>query len=375
MKNPFAIGRLARGSDFLNREEEMGHLVKNFQTGDNSILISPGKWGNSSLIKKATEQFDDQEKIKFCFINLKTIRSEDQFYLKFLKEVLLVTSTNQDDVRNNVQNYLSRYFPRITFKKDSEIKFALKLDLEEAIHFPEEILSLAESIVSKKDYLLNICIDNFQNILEFNNHLDFLKKLNLYWARHLSTSYCLSGRKAELLKDIFLNSKMPLFKFGEVIQLQKIKSPLWKSLIKQKFDSTGKSIKNKSVKLILKLTDCHPFYVQHLCRLSWMSSTNKCKNSIVREAFVTMVDQLDLIFQNYTGTLSTTQINFLSAFTDNIDQLSSKETIQNYKLGTSANVNRIKQALIKKEIINISDGQIELQDPIYKYWLRYRYFK
>lgn len=375
MDNPFVAGRKFRGNEFINRKDEIEHLANNFQAGSNTILISPGKWGKSSIVKKASEQFKNQEQLKFCFVDLNTIRTEEEFYLAFIKEVLLITSASQEDVRNNAQNYLSRYFPRIIFKKESEIEFSLKLDLEEAVHFPEEILNLAENVISKKDYLLSVCLDNFQNVLEFKDHLQFLNKIKLSWAKHLSISYCLSGRKPELLKDMFLNQKMPLYRFGDVLQLPKIKPAQWKAFIIQQFEATGKSIKKQNAKLIITLTDNHPFYVRQLSRLVWLFTIKKCKKSTVGEAFRTMVDQFDLIFQNHTETLSPTQVNFLKAYTDNVDQLSSRKTIDKYMLGTSANVNRIKRALIKKEIISIDRRQIELQDPIFKYWLKRRYFK
>jgi len=57
-----------------------------------------------------------------------------------------------------------------------------------------------------------------------------------------------------------------------------------------------------------------------------------------------------------------------------VKQLSSAETINTYKLGTSANVIRIKEALANKEIIDTVGG-IEFIDPLYKTWLIKVYMK
>jgi hypothetical protein len=44
-------------------------------------------------------------------------------------------------------------------------------------------------------------------------------------------------------------------------------------------------------------------------------------------------------------------------------------------LGSSANVSRIKDALINKEIIDDqAAGNPVIQDPVYKYWLKNHYF-
>ncbi|PIY31366.1 MAG: ATPase, partial [Bacteroidetes bacterium CG_4_10_14_3_um_filter_42_6] len=70
-----------------------------------------------------------------------------------------------------------------------------------------------------------------------------------------------------------------------------------------------------------------------------------------------------------------TQVNYLKALIDQVRMLSSKEVIYKYHLGSSANVSRIREALINKEIIDDQVvGNPELQDPVYKYWLKNYYF-
>jgi hypothetical protein len=56
-------------------------------------------------------------------------------------------------------------------------------------------------------------------------------------------------------------------------------------------------------------------------------------------------------------------------------QLSSKDVIAKYNLGTSANVSRIKSSLENKEIVDLFDNSITILDPMYHYWLRHFYFK
>ncbi|MBI4649039.1 MAG: hypothetical protein HY738_21235, partial [Bacteroidia bacterium] len=67
--------------------------------------------------------------------------------------------------------------------------------------------------------------------------------------------------------------------------------------------------------------------------------------------------------------------NFLNAITDNVQQFTSKENINKYNLGTSANVLQIKKALTKKEIIDSDTNKTVILDPFYKLWLMNCYFK
>ena len=126
---------------------------------------------------------------------------------------------------------------------------------------------------------------------------------------------------------------------------------------------------------LAELVECHPYYVQQLARLSWFRTSINCPQEIIKDAHENLVLQLSLLFQTRTDELSTAQINFMKAVIKGEKHLSSKQSIEEYILGTSANVIRIKNALIKKEIIDIENKSFVFLDPVYKYWLEYYYFK
>jgi hypothetical protein len=75
--------------------------------------------------------------------------------------------------------------------------------------------------------------------------------------------------------------------------------------------------------------------------------------------------------------LTTFQVNLLHAVIDGYTKFSTAEVIRKYGLNSSANVRRLKDALMKKEILTF-EGQDErpvLLDPLFEYWLRNTYFK
>jgi hypothetical protein len=81
-----------------------------------------------------------------------------------------------------------------------------------------------------------------------------------------------------------------------------------------------------------------------------------------------------MLFQNLTDGLRNTQVNFLKALTNNVERLSSQDTIIKYDLGTSGNVIKIKKKLVSDEIIDIIANRITFLDPMYKKWLIDYYF-
>ena len=62
---------------------------------------------------------------------------------------------------------------------------------------------------------------------------------------------------------------------------------------------------------------------------------------------------------------------FLKAVIDGIhSKFSSKEIILKYNLGTSANIVRLKSALLQKELIETDGKEIILADPVFGVWFK-----
>jgi len=178
-----------------------------------------------------------------------------------------------------------------------------------------------------------------------------------------------------MMMDVFESPSMPFYKFGDIIFLEKIGTADWESFLIKRFEDTGKKIGGEEAGLISELTDCHPYYVQQLAQQSWLRTETVCSGEIIKSAFSDLILQLSMLFQTITDGLSNTQLNFLKALLSGADQLSSQENIAEYQLGTSANVVRIKKALINKEIIDTGQNKIFFLDPVFRRWLMEYYFK
>jgi hypothetical protein len=375
METPFVFGKIASDKNFTNRKIEIERLVANFNSQVNTILISPRRWGKSSLVAKAAKIISRKNrKIRFCFLDLNNVRSEEQFYQQLASKVISASASKTKVLIDNSRKFLGRFIPSITVSPGPEAEFKLGLNWKEVMKEPDDILNLAEKIASDGGIRFIICMDEFQNISVFENPLDIQKKMRSHWQKHKNVSYCLYGSKRHMMMDVFTSPSMPFYKFGDIIFLDKISTNDWIIFIQKRFSDTGKKIGKDDAALIATLTECHPYYVQQLAQQSWLRTETICTGEIVKDAFSDLVLQLSMLFQNLTDSLSRTQLNFLKALTNNIDQLSSQATLQEYRLGTSANVMKIKKMLISKEIIDIKGNNIMFLDPLFKYWLKEYFF-
>lgn len=376
METPFVFGKIASDKNFTDRKIETERLALNFISSVNTILISPRRWGKSSLVAKAADIASKKSRnLKFCFIDLNNVRSEEQFYQQLATKVLNASATKTRILIENSRKFFGRFIPNITISPDPATELKLGLDWKDVKKEPDDILNMAEKISSQNNFKFVVCIDEFQNISEFENPLDIQKKMRSHWQKHRNVSYCLYGSKRHMMMDVFTSPSMPFYKFGDIIFLDKISLKDWTPFIRKRFADTGKNIHRNNAGLIADLTDCHPYYVQQLAQQSWLRTDSVCSDEIVKKSFHDLVLQLSMLFQNLTDSLNTTQINLLKALIDNREQLSSQDTIQTYQLGTSANVIKIKKALIDKEIIDIRGKEIYFLDPLYKYWLKKYFFE
>ena len=73
--------------------------------------------------------------------------------------------------------------------------------------------------------------------------------------------------------------------------------------------------------------------------------------------------------------LTTHQVNLLRAIVDGCTKFSGSEVVRKYSLNSSANVKRVKDALMKKEIVTFTrEDEPVILDPLFEYWVKKHYF-
>lgn len=98
-KIPFEYGSIAENEYFIDRIEDRRDLKTFLGGGINVMLISPRRWGKSSLVKAAMEELKQEQKdVRVCYLDAFKIFSEEEFYNKFASAVLQgVSSTMERD--------------------------------------------------------------------------------------------------------------------------------------------------------------------------------------------------------------------------------------------------------------------------------------
>lgn len=376
MEAPFIFGRIATDENFTDREKETEHLVNNFESLINTVIISPRRWGKSSLVHRAADIAMRADKnIRICTIDLFNVKTEEQFYTVLARNLIQGTSSRWEEAVENAKKFFSRLVPKISVGAGPGNEISIDFDWEEMKSNPDEILDLSERIAEAKGVKIVVCIDEFQNIAEFEDPLFFQRRLRAHWQRHKKVSYCLYGSKRHMMMEVFTDSSMPFYKFGDIFFLNKIDAEHFIPFITERFSSTGKSITEDASRNIVSLADNHPYYVQQLSQLSWLRTSGQCDVETVVKAHLSLVEQLSLLFSNLMETLTFQQTCYLHALIAGEKSITSAETMYRYHISSATAASRSLKTLIKKDILDSKSGEISFQDPIFEYWLRHDYYR
>lgn len=374
MEIPFIFGKIADGKDFTDRVADTERLLMNLRGLVSTVIISPRRWGKTSLVNHVLERMADDKEYVTCKVDIFNCRTEEQFYQAYANAVLRASATKMDGLVEMAKRYLRSFGPKLTFgEMGSQYEMEIGMDFRDRQYSVDEILDLPQKIAEERGKKVVVCIDEFQNVSAYDDPVGFQRQLRAHWQGHNKVGYCLFGSKKHMLLDIFSNYEMPFYKFGDIMFLDKIKEAEWVEYIVKRFGETGKEIDEETARYVTQRVECHPYYVQQLAQLSWLRTEGRCDAGVVDAAFNGLVDQLALLFSNIVDSLRARQIAFLQAVADGVENYTSAEVLWRYGLGTSANVKNLKSALLDRDLIDAEGRRLRIQDPVFAYWLKTRY--
>jgi len=367
---PFVFGEAVEGVYFTDREEEREHLIQNFKYGVNSIIISPRRWGKSSLVKQVASELASETNLKIVMMDAFACRTPEDFYRMFATEVIKQTSNKVEEWLINAKRYLSSLVPLVSVTSDPYQPLSLSLKTVQK-DFGKEVLELPERIAKEKNIRIVICIDEIQQIGEFTDSLTFQKELRTVWQHQRLTKFCLYGSKRHMLMKMFGAESFPFYKFGETIFLQRIPVSYWQDYIISHFAQDNKQIDATLVEQMYEYADGNSSYMQQLSWLLWLRTQQEATLAHLTMAQDDLNKLCAPIFQEQLQGLSAYQLHLLRAVADGKgDSLSHKDVIEEYDLGSSANVNRLRKTLIDKELLDTENGKLIISDPILRHWLQ-----
>lgn len=372
MDKSFIYGKSVEGEHFTDRVKETARLKSAFESGMNTIIISPRRMGKTSLVKKVQASITDPV-IKVVYMDIYDCRSEYDFLNRFASVLMKEVAGRTDKIVETLKEFLIHVVPKISFSPEPMSDFSLSLNITPKTYSPEQILNLPEEIAKKRGIHVIVCIDEFQQVGEFPDSIIVQKRMRGVWQHHQHASYCMFGSKKHMMMNIFQNKRMPFYQFGDTTYLKKIPREDWIPFIVERFAKSGKTISEEFAGRICDAVDCCSSYVQQLSADVLLETDAEVDEQSFNEGLTTLIDQNSELFTSQTMGLTSYQMNFLRALCNGIhSDFTSKEITRQYDFGTKSNLTRIKTSLSEKELIEVREKQVFIADPVFELWFKRR---
>lgn len=371
MDSPFQFGTLATDNNFIDRVSERAELKQMLSSDINVTLISPRRWGKSSLVKKAMDELTAERKdIRVCFLDAFSINSEEEFYSTFAAKVISCSAGKIEKVLKEAKQYLGGLLPGITISDGINDVLSVNLRYKPQEMDKLEILNLPEKIARDKKIRIIVCIDEFQQLVNLPEYSDMEGKMRSVWQQQKNTSYCFYGSKKHMMMEIFNDSQKPFYRFSNIIFMPKISREDWIPFILNGFSKTGKHISEEYAQRICDITDCHSWYLQQFCFFIWNATETSVNEAIFQACRQRLIDTNAPMFTSDIEKLTPSQREMLKAIVSGEKKLTAKEVLDKYHLGNPNTIVRNKRVLLEKSFVESDNGILSISDPVFLLWYK-----
>ena len=350
MENPFKFGSLVDAPYFTDRVKELDYIVQFLKSENHLILISPRRFGKSSLVKKAVGKTGRP----YLWLNMQAVLSKEDLAAKLLKALL--NQFKFEKIKYYLRNF--RVVPSVNMNPmTDELTVSFQPSSDNGTTVIEDVMAMLQK-VSTPDNKLIVVFDEFQNILEVDKNMD--KLLRAIMQEQSGINYIFLGSQESMMTDIFENVKSPFYHFGMLMRLSKIPYDDFKEYLRERLGSVTDSAEQMADE-ILAFTGCHPYYTQELAFAVWNNLSLGKKEEVMRISVGEIIETHDLDYERLW-------LNFNK--TDKYVMVSvslGNNPIQDRKLPTSTMTSAVLR-LTKKGYISRSD-KYEVEDPFFQKWI------
>ncbi|MBP5314978.1 MAG: ATP-binding protein [Muribaculaceae bacterium] len=350
MKNPFKFGTIVEGTFFTDRTKELAAIRHTLDSENHLVLISPRRYGKSSLVAKAIKE-SGRPYVSFNFQNVIDVVD---LASKILREVFRLYPFEK--VKRQMSHF--RIIPVVSVNPMTngiDVSFQPATN-ESAIL--EDSMELLEK-VSREGKKIIVVFDEFQEIKSVQKGLD--RRMRAIMQEQQKINYILLGSQESMMTEIFERKKSPFYHFGQVMYLDRIPYVDFKDYILERLPLT----KEKSEEIadgILSFSNLHPYYTQPLASKVWELITyDGVTDDVVRLAIDQIVDNHDLDYERLWLSRNRTDRLILRALSEgNIP-------VHGNRLPSSTVFSALKRLTDAGFIVRTKNYAIE--DPFFERWV------
>jgi uncharacterized protein len=376
-RNPFRFGDVATGEHFTDREAETRELIGDLRSGQNVLVISPRRYGKTSLITAVMDRIRKQH-VLVAYIDLLRTTTKERFANQLAAALYAGLTPAVERAVHHAgelfQNLPLR--PKITLNEDGTPSFEFTgapgtTDIDQTI---DRLLELPQQVAQRRKRQAVLVLDEFQEVVALDP--DFPARMRATFQFQPDVAHVYLGSRQHLLQGVFTDTNAPLYNSAKVFPLGPIARDAFSRFIAERFASTAVPITSEAIAHLLAITGGHPHDTQKLGYFTWAAAEGEntpATPETVDRAFAAAIETDVARYTELWDGLTTNQRRLLEALgqASPSEEVLSEEFRRRHRLGAYATAERALESLVDRGLVEREGrSRVVIPDVFLRHWLR-----
>ena len=381
MTNPFVYGEVVPAAAFVDREVELDRLTADLKAGQKIFLISPRRYGKSSLVRQALTAAARGGALT-CDITVSSFSS----YVAFLEgyaRALVSVETRLERATSWLRSMLADVRPEVRVepgrggKGRLTVAFPAVRSERDVSRLAQDVFALPGRIASERRRRMAIALDEFQAIGAFNGgSVEHALRAAVQTQRDVG--YVFSGSEPTLMERMLGRSR-PFYKAGPVMRLQKIPGDRFAQFIEARFKASGIRAAPGLGVAVVELAGNLPYDVQRLAHEVWDDARSIGSRTAdlddLHGTLRRLLGEQEALFERTWQRLTLAQRGALrAAVLEEGRELLSADVRSRYRLSGTSTVQASLAALVRDDVLARENDRYVVVDSLFREWVARRTF-
>ena len=374
--NPFIYGEIVTSAAFADRDAERQRLGRDLAAGQKVFLISPRRYGKSSLVRDVLRGLA-RENVLTAEV---TVASSSSYvgFLEAYAQALIAADTPASRLRRWAGELLQTVRPELRFDTDpvGRSRFALAFPAvrtaRDTARLAAEVFALPGRIAAVRKQRMAIALDEFQAIASFNGG-SVEHALRAAVQDQRAVGYVFAGSEPSLMERM-LGPRRPFYKAGPVMRLEKIDETVFADFIDERFAATGVQPEDGLGAAIVDLAANVPYDVQRLAHETWddvkATGSRTAGLADLHNTLTRLLGEQHTVFEESWQRLTLPQRAVLRALVLQDGRgLLSADVRTRHRLPGASTVQAALAALVRQDIVMKEGSRYVAGDSLYREWV------
>lgn len=376
MQNPFVYGEVVPAAAFVDRVVELNRLVADISSGQKIFLISPRRYGKSSLVRRALATMTRRGAL-----TIDVTVSSFSSYIAFLEgyaRAAVAAEPQHDRARTWLRDAIRsvradvRYEPHASPPGAATVSFPTLRSDRDISRLAQEVFALPARLAQAHGRTVVVALDEFQAIGGFNGGtVEHALRAAVQHQREVG--YVFAGSEPSLMERM-LGPKRPFYKAGPVMRLEKIPADEFAAFIDARFARSGIRAEPGLGAAVVELAGNLPYDVQRLAHETWdevrAASRRRATLDDLHQALKRLLAEHQMMFEALWQRLTLAQRAALRAVViEEGLELLSADVRARHRLAGASTIQAALAALVRDDLVSREGDRYVVVDSLLREWV------